>query len=84
MFAPLSEIGLIVIDEEHEGSFKHEGDPGYDARAVAERRARAHGALLLLGSATPRPETVQRTRRLRLAERIDSRPLPPVTLPGVL
>src|SRR5207237_470304 len=37
VFAPLSEIGLIVIDEEHEGSFKHEGDPGYDARAVAER-----------------------------------------------
>jgi primosomal protein N' (replication factor Y) (superfamily II helicase) len=80
VFAPLQEIGLIVVDEEHEGSFKHEGDPGYDARVVAERRAHAHGALLLLGSATPRPETVHRLSRLRLAERIDSRPLPPVTL----
>jgi primosomal protein N' (replication factor Y) len=80
VFAPLPEIGLIVVDEEHEGSFKHEGDPGYDARVVAERRAQAHGALLLLGSATPRPETVHQTPRLRLPERIDSRPLPPVTL----
>jgi primosomal protein N' (replication factor Y) len=80
VFAPLPDIGLIVVDEEHEGSFKHEGDPRYDARTVGERRARAHGALLLLGSATPRPETVHRARRLRLPERIDSRPLPPVTL----
>jgi primosomal protein N' (replication factor Y) len=80
VFAPLPDIGLIVVDEEHEGSFKHEGDPGYDARVVAEHRARAHGALLLLGSATPRPETVRRMPRLRLSERIDSRPLPPVAL----
>ena len=80
VFAPLANIGLIVIDEEHEASFKHEGDPRYDARAVAEHRAEAHDALLLLGSATPRPETVHRVRRLRLPERIDSRPLPPVTL----
>jgi len=80
VFAPLPDIGLIVVDEEHEGSFKHEGDPGYDARVVAEHRARAHGAVLLLGSATPRPETVRRMPRLRLGERIDSRPLPPVTL----
>jgi primosomal protein N' (replication factor Y) len=80
VFAPLPDIGLIVVDEEHEGSFKHEGDPGYDARVVAEHRARSHGALLLLGSATPRPETVRRMPRLRLGERIDSRPLPPVTL----
>ena len=80
VFAPLPDVGLIVVDEEHEGSFKHEGDPGYDARVVAERRARAHGALLLLGSATPRPETVHRMPSVRLPERIDSRPLPPVTL----
>jgi primosomal protein N' (replication factor Y) len=80
VFAPLADIGLIVVDEEHEGSYKHEGDPRYDARMVAERRASDHGALLLLGTATPRPETVYRVPRLRLAERIDSRPLPPVTL----
>jgi primosomal protein N' (replication factor Y) len=78
VFAPLSDIGLIVIDEEHESSYKHEGDPRYDARAVAERRAREHGALLLAGSATPRPESVHAMRRLRLSTRIDGRGLPPV------
>ena len=58
VFAPLSDIGLIVVDEEHESSYKHEGDPRYDARAVAQHRAGAHGAVLLAGSATPRPESV--------------------------
>jgi primosomal protein N' (replication factor Y) len=67
-----------VIDEEHEGSYKHEGDPRYDARTVAERRVRDHGAVLLLGSATPRPESVHACERLRLSSRIDGRPLPPV------
>ncbi len=80
VFAPLERIGLIVVDEEHEGSYKHEGDPRYDARTVAARRAEQHRAVLLLGSATPRPESVHAFRRLRLTERIDSRPLPPVEL----
>ncbi len=80
IFAPLRRIGLVVVDEEHEGSYKHEGDPRYDARAVAARRAADHDALLLLGSATPRPETAHRSLRLELPERIDSRPLPSVTL----
>ncbi|HET6868464.1 MAG TPA: primosomal protein N' [Solirubrobacteraceae bacterium] len=78
VFAPLHDIGLIVVDEEHDGSYKHEGDPRYDARAVAQRRAEQHRAVLLAGSATPRPESVVDLRRLRLPERIDSRPLPPV------
>ncbi len=78
VFAPLPEIGLIVVDEEHEGSYKHEGDPRYDARAVAEERARQHDAVLLLGSATPRPESVSGTPRLRLSRRIDGRALPHV------
>jgi primosomal protein N' (replication factor Y) len=78
VFAPLPDIGLIIVDEEHEGSFKHEGDPRYDARTVAERRARDHGAVLLLGSATPRPESAISAPRLRLRNRIDGRPLPPV------
>jgi primosomal protein N' (replication factor Y) len=78
VFAPLPEIGLIVIDEEHEASYKHEGDPRYDARAVAERRAAQHGAVLLAGTATPRPESMRSLRRLLLTSRIDGRPLPPV------
>jgi primosomal protein N' (replication factor Y) len=78
VFAPLADIGLIVVDEEHESSYKHEGDPRYDARHVAEHRAQAHGAVLLLGSATPRPESVLATTRLRLPSRVDHRPMPPV------
>ena len=78
VFAPLRDIGLIVVDEEHESSYKHEGDPRYDARAVAERRAREHGAVLVAGSATPRPESVTSLRRLRLPTRVDGRPLPAV------
>jgi primosomal protein N' (replication factor Y) (superfamily II helicase) len=78
VFAPLSDIGLIIVDEEHEGSYKHEGDPRYDARTVAERRALQHRAVLLLGSATPRPESVATAPRLRLETRVDGRPLPPV------
>jgi primosomal protein N' (replication factor Y) (superfamily II helicase) len=80
VFAPLPDIGLIIVDEEHEGSFKHEGDPRYDARTVAERRARDHRAVLLLGSATPRPESAVSAPRLRLPGRIDGRPLPPVEI----
>ena len=55
VFAPVSELGLMVIDEEHDASYKQEGDPRYDAREVARHRAREAGAALLAGSATPRP-----------------------------
>jgi primosomal protein N' (replication factor Y) len=78
VLAPLADIGLIVVDEEHDASYKHEGDPRYDARTVALRRAREHGAVLLAGSATPRPESVASLQRLRLPQRIDHRRLPPV------
>ncbi|HWE10562.1 MAG TPA: primosomal protein N' [Solirubrobacteraceae bacterium] len=78
VFAPLDDIGLIVVDEEHESSYKHEGDPRYDARTVARRRARRHGAVLVVGSATPRPESMVALRRLRLTQRVDHRPLPAV------
>jgi primosomal protein N' (replication factor Y) (superfamily II helicase) len=80
VFAPIEDIGLIVVDEEHEGSYKHEGDPRYDARLVAERRALQHDATLLLGSATPRPESAHAVPRLRLRKRIDGRPLPQVEI----
>jgi primosomal protein N' (replication factor Y) (superfamily II helicase) len=76
VFAPIENLGLIVVDEEHDASYKHEGDPRYDARDVAAERARSCGALLLLGSATPRPESVERLPRSRLASRVDGRPLP--------
>ena len=78
VFAPLADIGLIVIDEEHDASYKHEGDPRYDARTVAIRRAEQHGAIVLAGSATPRPESAVALTRLRLRSRIDGRSLPPV------
>jgi primosomal protein N' (replication factor Y) len=78
IFAPIERLGLIVVDEEHDSSYKHEGDPRYDARDVAARRARDQGALLLLGSATPRPESRHALASVRLARRVDDRPLPAV------
>ncbi len=80
VFAPLENIGLIIVDEEHESSYKHEGDPRYDARHVAEQRARQHGATLVYGSATPRPESIPSTVHLRLDRRVDGRPLPAVEI----
>src|SRR5271167_4613239 len=71
VFAPVRRLGLIVVDEEHESSYKHEGDPRYDARVVAAERARICEAVLLAGSATPRPETFQRAELLRLPRRVD-------------
>jgi primosomal protein N' (replication factor Y) len=78
VFAPLDNIGLIVVDEEHESSYKHEGDPRYDARTVARERAARHGAVLVVGTATPRPESVVAMERLRLTQRVDHRPMPAV------
>ncbi|HVD59122.1 MAG TPA: primosomal protein N' [Thermoleophilaceae bacterium] len=83
VFAPFDELGLVVIDEEHDGSYKQEGDPRYDARVVAERRAALEGAVLLAGSATPRPESVLRYERIELAERVDGGSLPPVEIVGM-
>ena len=78
VFAPIEELGLIVVDEEHDASYKHEGDPRYDARDVAAERAERCGAVLLLGSATPRPESVRRLPISVLPKRVDGRPLPAV------
>jgi primosomal protein N' (replication factor Y) len=83
VFAPIERLGLIVVDEEHDPSYKHEGDPRYDARTVAARRAGDCSALLLLGSATPRPESMHAAAldgTLRLSHRVDRRPLPEVTV----
>ena len=78
VFAPVADLGLVVVDEEHDASFKHEGDPRYDARTVAAERARRAGARLLVGTATPRPETWHAMSHLKLPDRVDARPLPPV------
>ncbi len=80
VFAPVRDLGLIVIDEEHDASYKQEGDPCYDARTVARRRAEDCGAVLVAGTATPRPETWLELPRLELPRRVDARRLPPVEL----
>lgn len=83
VFAPLPHLGLIVIDEEHESSFKQESAPRYHAREVAARRAAQLQIPLVLGSATPSLESWYRAqqgeyRLVRLPARVQDRPLPPV------
>lgn len=85
VFAPVQELGLIVVDEEHDGSYKQEETPRYNGRDVAIVRARAANAVVLLGSATPSLETrynVQRDKYklLELPERIAGRPMPEVEI----
>ena len=82
IFAPVRDLGIVVLDEEHEASYKNGESPRYHTRDVAAVRARIEGASLVLGSATPSLETMARTgerlRLLHLPERIGARPLPPV------
>ena len=66
VFAPVRDLGLIVVDEEHDSSFKQESDPRYDARTVAAKRAALEGAVAVYGSATPRVESWARLERLEL------------------
>lgn len=85
LFAPLPDLGLIAIDEEHESSYKSDTAPRYHAREVAEAKARMAGAVLVLGSATPSFESIERARsgaceKLDLPGRIDDRPMPDVEL----
>jgi primosomal protein N' (replication factor Y) (superfamily II helicase) len=78
IFAPVHDLGLILIDEEHDSSYKQEGDPAYDARTVARHRAGECGAVLVAGTATPRPESWLELPRLELPRRVDGRRMPPV------
>ena len=90
LFAPLPNPGLIIIDEEHEGSYKQDKSPRYHAREVAARLARARGAALVLGSATPSIESLERCRaggyrdaawtRVEMPERPGRAVLPRVTV----
>ncbi len=84
LFAPLTNVGLIVIDEEHEQTYKQENAPRYHAREVAAWMAARSGAALVLGSATPSIETLhrcakdERWQRVVLAERANGQPMPPI------
>lgn len=86
VFAPLTRLGLIVLDEEHEPSYKQDDDPKYHARDVAFYRAETHGAVVVLGSATPSLRAYVQAvkgvncRLLKLTRRVDDRPMPPVTV----
>ncbi len=79
VFAPLHGLGLVVVDEEHDPSYKQDSDPRYDARTVAAKRAALEGAVAVFGSATPRPESWVALERLALAGRIGG-DLPPVRI----
>ncbi|MEZ4334033.1 MAG: primosomal protein N' [Myxococcota bacterium] len=85
LFAPLEALGLVVIDEEHDGAYKNEEGFRYHARSLAERRAAQAGCPLVLGSATPSLESRRRAetgelRRLSLPRRVGGRPLPAVEI----
>jgi primosomal protein N' (replication factor Y) len=85
IFAPLDDLGLIVVDEEQDGSYKQAETPRYNGRDLAVVRARSEGAVVLFGSATPSMETFRhaslgRYTLLRLGGRIEQRPLPDVEI----
>ena len=81
VFAPLEGLGLIVVDEEHDTSYKQDSDPRYDARHVARWRARASGAVLVSGSATPSVEAYARVAlHADLRRRVDGSPPPSLEL----
>ena len=85
VFSPVQNLGLILVDEEHDSSYKQHETPRYHGRDVAVMRAHDLGAVVVLGSATPSLETrynaaTGKYLRLALPERIEQRPLPKVTL----
>jgi len=85
VFAPFTNLGLIILDEEHEPSYRQENDPRYHAREVAMWRAQYHQAVVLLGSATPSLESYYRAAQgeyslLELPARVAGQNLPPVTV----
>ncbi len=85
VFAPLENLGLIIVDEEQESAYKQEETPRYHARDTAVYRARLENAVVLLGSATPSLETyhnarAEKYRLLRLSSRVENRPLAEVRI----
>lgn len=85
VFAPLKNIGIIIIDEEHEASYKQSDNPRYHARDVALWRGKYHHCPVVLGSATPSLESRARGQKkvynlVRLTKRVHDQPLPPVQI----
>lgn len=85
LFAPLPDLGLVIVDEEHDPSYKQDETPRYHARDAALVRAREAGAVVILGTATPSMEslhnvTLGKLERLHLPSRVENRPLPEVEL----
>ncbi len=85
VFAPVKNLGMIIIDEEHEQAYKQEESPKYHVREVAQKRAELCGCTVVLGSATPSLESYAlaltgKYKLVSLEERIDCRPLPPVEI----
>ncbi len=85
VFAPVPDLGLILVDEEHDGSYKQEETPRYHARDTAVMRAKLLGCAVILGSATPSLESWAnadrgRYQRVEMLERVESRPLPVVEM----
>lgn len=85
IFAPVADLGLIIVDEEHEQSYLSEHAPAYDAREVAKMRARRERSVVLLASATPSVLSFARAEKgeymlLEMPERVNGRPLPKVTV----
>lgn len=83
LFAPLPNVGLIIVDEEHDLSYKQEESPRYQARDAAVVRGKLEGALVLLGSGTPSIQSYHnamtgRYRLISMPERIEKRPLPDI------
>ena len=85
IFAPLENLGVIIVDEEHDSSYSSESAPRYNTFDVALLRAKRNGCKLVLGSATPSTETYKRAKEgefslIRLEKRINKRPLPEIII----
>ena len=85
VFAPLENLGVIIVDEEHDGSYSSETAPRYNTFDIAYLRAKKNGCKLVLGSATPSVETYKRAQEgefglIKLTERINKKPMPSIEI----